>query len=118
MVNAQTDRGQRSLTVLAFCAPWCAHCLYQRKAFDVACAALPPEVGRRWVDIEADPGAVEAYGVEAIPMILALRDGMECLRLVGVQSGEMIVEGVRASEARGAAMTGCGGRKACPTARR
>ena len=115
MVNAQTDRGQCSLTVLAFCAPWCAHCQYQRKAFDLACAALSPEVGRRWVDIEAEPGAVEAYGVEAIPMILALREGIECLRLVGVQSKEMIVEGVRASEARGVT---CGGRKSCRTAGR
>ncbi|MFO7974871.1 MAG: hypothetical protein R6V12_09580, partial [Candidatus Hydrogenedentota bacterium] len=53
------------VTLLAFCASWCVHCLYQRRAFERARAALGDKVVYGWIDIEATPGAVKGYAVEA-----------------------------------------------------
>jgi thioredoxin-like negative regulator of GroEL len=97
------------LTLMVFCASWCSHCLCQRKALERARRVLGTEVSYGWIDIEAVPGVRERYSVEAIPMILLMRNGHECLRLVGVQSEETILESVHASEAGGSASYGCGG---------
>jgi thioredoxin-like negative regulator of GroEL len=107
-----TDEANRSgVTLLAFCAPWCAHCLYHRRAFERACAALGDEVAYGWIDIEAAPGVIDRYGIEAIPMILLLQGGYECMRLVGVQPREAILESVRALQARvRGSKSACGGK--------
>lgn len=113
-----TDEANRSgVTLLAFCAPWCAHCLYHRRAFERARAALGNEITYGWIDIEAAPGAIERYAIEAIPMILIMQGGYECMRLVGVQPRETILESVRALQAQTRGSKSVSGGKSRPAAK-
>ena len=82
--------------VLAFCASWCPQCNVQQRAFEQASAVLGDCVRTCWVDVDLYPALVERFAIEAIPTILILRYGLECLRLTGLQPEDALVSHVRA----------------------
>ncbi len=97
MAATQHD-GMHATRVLVFCAPWCAQCLPQQRAFGAVREALEGAADCVWVDIDAHPDSVRQYAIDAIPMTVVVRDGIEWVRLVGLHSTAAILASVHATE--------------------
>ena len=71
------------VTLVDFTAAWCPPC---RVLGHVLAALVPAYAGRvrfTAVDVDAEPGLAERFGVRAMPTVVLLRDGREVGRLVG-----------------------------------
>lgn len=65
-------------------APWCGSCRALAPVVDrVAESTGVPMVP---LQIDADPSSVDRLGLRSVPTLVALRDGVEVGRLVGLQS--------------------------------
>lgn len=66
-------------------APWCAPCRAVAPALDRLAAEYAGRVALVKINVDEAPGAARALGVRGIPTMLALRDGREVGRVVGVR---------------------------------
>ena len=75
-------------------APWCSPCLIQGPIVEKVAEAVDEKA--KVVKLNADDGRVAAarFGIQAIPTLLLLKDGVEVERFVGVQRQETLVSAI------------------------
>ncbi|WP_322963921.1 thioredoxin [Sphingomonas fuzhouensis] len=69
-----------------FWAPWCAPCKALVPALDELAEDYAEEMEIVKVDIEANPGLAQRFGVRGIPLLMIVKDGAETARTVGTIS--------------------------------
>jgi thioredoxin 1 len=70
------------LTILDFWAGWCGPCLRFAPIFETVSAHYP-DVTFGKVDTEAEPALAAAFGVQSIPTLVVIRDGVLLLQQAG-----------------------------------
>ena len=83
--NDQLSRG--ALVVMAT-APWCGSCRALTPVVEQVAATTGTRVVRARVD--ADEDLVDQLGVRSLPTLIAMRDGREVGRLVGLQTTDAV----------------------------
>ncbi|NIA13277.1 MAG: thioredoxin [Nitrospiraceae bacterium] len=74
-------------TVLVdFWAPWCAPCRMQAPILDTVAKKMGDAAKIVKVDVDSNPAAAQQYGVQSIPTLVLLVNGVEVRRFVGVQA--------------------------------
>jgi len=78
-------------TVLVdFWAPWCGPCRMMGPALHELAAEAGGDVTVAKVNVDDAPHLAARFRVQAIPLIVVLRDGREVTRLVGLQSKDSL----------------------------
>jgi thioredoxin 2 len=67
-----------------FWAGWCGPCLQMAPIFERAAAELEPRARFVKIDVDAEPGAAQKYGVRGIPALFLLKDGKVAEHHAGV----------------------------------
>lgn len=101
--TATVDRP--GLTVIDFWAAWCGPCRAMAPQFERA-AALRPQYRFAKVDVDAEPGLAERYGIRSIPTLMVLRDGQPIAAQAGLVGADQLVDAldrIAAPEAEAAA---------------
>ena len=75
-------------------APWCSPCLIQGPIVEKVAEAVDEKA--KVAKLNADDGQVTAarFGIQAIPTLLLLKDGVEVERFIGVQRQETLVSAI------------------------
>ena len=76
------------MSVLRFTAPWCKPC----KTLDQQIDELGLSELVTIVDIDEQPQLAQQYGVKSVPTLVALNDGKEVKRLVGVKTKDFLMD--------------------------
>lgn len=84
---------ERSSTpvLLDLWADWCGPCHMLAPVIDQLSSQFAGRVKVAKLDIDANPGTANRFGVRSIPTLLILKGGKEIDRLVGVQPKEEII---------------------------
>ncbi len=74
-----------SLKILKFEATWCGPC-QQMKPIFASVAKETSGVAFESIDVDKQPELAKQYKVNALPTVVAVKDGREVERLIGYQS--------------------------------
>lgn len=88
------------VVLLDFGADWCPPCRRLEPILDQVEAERAGKLEVLRIDVDEQPGAASRYGVEAIPVLVLLRDGVEVERHVGLLSKDSLLAMVDAELAR------------------
>ena len=66
-------------------APWCQPCRLMAPVLDELATELAGRVRVAKLNVDENPVTASRFGVRSIPLLLALKDGREVDRIVGVQ---------------------------------
>lgn len=80
--------------MVGFWAPWCARCRMQEPVLDEVAVALQGKATVVKVNVDDSPRLAAKFRIEAIPLLVILKDGMEIARLVGPQSRQTLLDAV------------------------
>ena len=69
-----------------FWAPWCAPCRAMAPTLDELAKEYAAEIEVVKIDIDENPALAERFGVRGIPLLMMVKDGVECARTVGTIS--------------------------------
>lgn len=79
------DRSARQLVVVDLWATWCGPC----KQLSPLLESMAQAAGGQWVlakvDVDANPGIAQAFGVQSVPMVVAIAAGQPVAAFNGVQ---------------------------------
>ena len=89
--NNFEDTVKQGIVLLDFWAGWCAPCRLFAPIFDSA-AERHADVVFGKVNTEAEPGLANAFGIQAIPSLMVLRDGLLLATLPGVRPAAALDE--------------------------
>jgi putative thioredoxin len=78
------ERSRDVPVVVDFWAEWCRPCRQLAPALEGAVAGRGGEVELAKVDIDANPGLAQAFGIQSIPAVTAFRDGRVVDGFVGL----------------------------------
>ena len=79
------------LTLVDFWATWCGPCRMQAPILDELDAQFGSTVKVCKVDVDAQPGLAQRFGVFSIPTLIVIRDGELIRKEVGLHSLEQLV---------------------------
>ena len=80
------ERSRTVPVVVDFWAYWCGPCKMLAPALEAAVAERNGEVVLAKVDVDANPGLSQRFGIRSIPAVKAFRNGSVVKEFVGVQS--------------------------------
>ena len=78
------------IAVVDFWAPWCGPCRMMSPVLHELAGQAGAGVTVAKVNVDDCPRLAARFRVQAIPLVVVLRDGQEIARLVGLQSKESI----------------------------
>lgn len=96
--NFQTDVVERSSTVpvvIDLWAEWCGPCRTLGPILDKVIGATNGQVELAKVDIDANPGVAQAFKVQSIPAVYAMKDGKVVDGFMGAQPEWQVAEFVQ-----------------------
>ena len=70
--------------IVDFWAPWCGPCRAMAPIFEQAARALEPRARLVKVNVDENPDAAQAFGVQGIPTLIAFSGGKVAARQSGV----------------------------------
>ena len=86
------ERSHDLPVVVDFWADWCGPCKTLAPVLEHAVAEHEGQVELVKVDVDANPGLAERYGIRGIPAVKAFRDGLVVSEFVGAQPPQAIAE--------------------------
>lgn len=92
---AVVERSQAVAVVVDLWAPWCGPCKTLGPILERAVAATDGEVELAKVNVDENPQTAQAFQVQGIPAVYALRDGKVVDGFVGAQGEAAVVEFVQ-----------------------
>jgi putative thioredoxin len=84
------DRSQATVVVVDLWAPWCGPCKSLTPILEKVIGATGGKVVLAKVNIDENPGIAQAFRVQSIPMVVALKDGAPVNAFQGAQPEEMV----------------------------
>ncbi len=82
------------LTLVDFWAPWCGPCRMMGPVLDDL-AQRTQGLAVAKVNVDDNPTLAARFRVQAIPLMVLLKDGQEVDRLIGVQSASDLTEAIQ-----------------------
>ena len=84
----------KGLTVVDFWAPWCGPCRMMAPVLDEL-AQRNNELAIAKVNVDENPALAVQFSVQAIPLLVFVKDGQEVERFVGMQSVESLSDAIK-----------------------
>jgi putative thioredoxin len=88
------DRSKEVTVVVDLWAPWCGPCRTLGPIIEQVCDETDGQVVLTKVNIDENPGIAQAFGVQSIPLVVALRDGQPVDGFLGAQPEHTVREWV------------------------
>jgi putative thioredoxin len=89
------DRSNEVVVVVDLWAPWCGPCVTLGPIIEKVVGETDGEVILTKVNIDENPGIAQAFGVQSIPLVVALKDGQPVDGFLGAQPEHMVREWVK-----------------------
>ena len=74
-----------------FYADWCGPCKMLAPSVDEVSKEMESQVGFAKINIDQNSGIADFFGVMSIPTLILFKDGVEKIRLVGVQPKDTLI---------------------------
>jgi putative thioredoxin len=89
------DRSNDKVVVVDLWAPWCGPCRTLGPIIEKVCDETDGAVVLTKVNIDENPGIAQAFGVQSIPLVVALKDGQPVDGFLGAQPEHTVREWVQ-----------------------
>jgi putative thioredoxin len=84
------DRSQSTVVIVDLWAPWCGPCKSLTPILEKVIGATGGKIVLAKVNIDENPGIAQAFRVQSIPMVVALKDGAPVNAFQGAQPEDMV----------------------------
>jgi len=88
------DSVTNGVTLVDFWAPWCGPCLMQAPVLEDINQAFLDRATIARVNVDDFPALAARFNVQGIPTLIIFKNGKIAKRLVGVQSRQVLADGI------------------------